>query len=154
MHPIRVSILAMALFSPAASPFAAQEIPKRIPVPTEVLNTTHQLVGPLGVPLGEIVTITVTVSEEPMKGMHDHYVVVSSINGARLPQPKEMPAKLWQWGNVKQLVPGQQLTLRVYQDGGMIGVPPQVMQETVYIQTSAHVFSTWLVVINAVRDGK
>jgi hypothetical protein len=125
---------------------------QRTPVYTETLNSTHELIGPLGEPLGEVVTIIAKVQEKHSKGAFEDYVTVTNVNGTALEQPKQMPARLWQWANIKELKPGQQLVLRAYQDGGMIGTPPQAMKETVFVQTQAYGFVTWLQVINEVRS--
>lgn len=156
MNHIRLfGVLAAVLVSAAqlpAPPGAAKK--PRTPVSTETLNTTHELIGPLGKPLGEVVTVTATVANKPFKDPFDDYVTVFSVNGVQLQHPLKMPAKLWPWANIKELKPGQEFTLRAYQDGGMIGVPQQVMNETVAVQTVDHAFRTWLVIINEVRAQK
>lgn len=120
-------------------------------VPTESLGKTHQLVGPLGLPLGEMTTVTLRVEPEVSKGYFETYVAVTTIGNRRLEHPIRMPAKLWRWADIKALTEGQVLTVRVYQDGGMIGVPAQVMEETVAIQTQSHAFVTWLVIVKSAR---
>jgi hypothetical protein len=125
---------------------------QRTPVFTDTLNSTHELIGPLGKPLGEVLTITARVEEKKRKGTFEDYVTVTSVNGTPLPEPKQLPVRLWQWANIKDLKPGQQLTLRAYQDGGMIGTPQQAMTETEIVQTEGYGFMTWLVVVNEVRS--
>jgi hypothetical protein len=124
---------------------------QRIPVYTDTLNSTHELIGPLGKPLGEVVTLTANVEEKHLKGAFEDYVTVTSVNGTALQEPKRLPVRRWPWANTKELRVGQQLHLRAYQDGGMIGTPLQAMKETVFVQTQDYGFVTWLVVINEVR---
>jgi hypothetical protein len=124
---------------------------QRIPVYTDTLNSTHELVGPLGKPLGEVVTLTAKVEAKHLKGAFEDYVTVTDVNGTALQEPKKLPVRRWPWANTKELKVGQQLHLRAYQDGGMIGTPLQAMKETVFVQTQDYIFMTWLVVINEVK---
>jgi hypothetical protein len=142
----------LAANAPSQVPIAASQ-KQRTPVYTETLNDTHELIGPLGKPLGEVLTVLGKVEEIPQKAQ-EHFLTVTEVNGTPLRQAKQLPARLWPWANIKDLRPGQQLRLRVYQDGGMVGVPHQAMAETVFIQTQGHGFATWLVVIGEVRDRK
>lgn len=136
--------------APVQQAAPVQQVPLKS-VSTESLGKTHQLVGPLGLPLGEMTTVTLRVEPEVSKGYFETYVVVTAISGRRLEQPIRLPARLWQWGDLKALKEGQILTVRVYQDGAMIGVPMQAMKETVPVQTQAHAFVTWLVIVKSDR---
>jgi len=132
----------------------ANESSKRIPVLTESLNTTHQLIGPIGKPIGEVLTLTITVTKERSKGDFKQFVTVTSVGETKLSDPVTMPAELWKWGNIEKLALGQKLTVRAYQDAGMTGRPDQAMRETVYVQTRAHTFETWLVILYDVNAKK
>lgn len=134
-------------------PIVPQPTLRRVPIKTKSLGETHELVGPLGLPLGEMCSVAVTVQNDPYKGGGD-FVLVSSVNGMRLPVPKRMWAEVFSHGNVKRLVPGEQLTLRAYQDGGMKGIPNQATAETRPIQTAGYGFQTWLVLVNVVEAGR
>ncbi len=128
---------------------------KRIPVYTDSLHTTHELIGPLGKPLGEVLTVTGTVRQEEDTHQRLIYLEVTELNGVPLKKPVKMNAHPWQWGsNIKELKPGQQMTVRAYQDGGMTGHPHQAMLETGPIQTTGYTFSTWLVVLKEVPASK
>ena len=129
---------------------AVQQAPLT-PVLTESLGKTHQLIGPLRLPLGEMTTVTMRVEPQEEKGHFDHYVTVTAIAGRRVERPIRMPAKLWQWGDIKSIEEGDQVTARVYQDGGMVGVPDKAMKETVPIQSQRHAFVTWLVIVKSAR---
>lgn len=150
-----VAVLTAASLSPAVAQLVIPTAPTpRAPVLTESLNSTHQLIGPLDLPLGELLTIAATVHEPRNPGKYKHYVVVTAINGRSLINPIQMPAKLSRSSNVKKLVPGQKLMLRVYQDGGMTGTPEQEINEVVPIESSAYEFNTWLVILNSIdREG-
>lgn len=124
---------------------------KRIAIHTDTLYTTHELIGPLGKPLGEVLTVTGTVHQENSK-LQEIYLEITEVDGNRLTKPKEMYAHLWRWGsNIKELKPGQRLTAKVYQDGGMTGLP---QFEGMAVQSKGYTFSTWLVVLNEVGASK
>lgn len=133
---------------------SAAEDEKRIPVTTESLNTTHQLIGPLGRPVGEVFTVDLQVSDERDKGLFKHYVTVTAIDLKPLKQPIVMPARLWNWSDIKKLAKGQHHRVRVYQDAGMVGHPDAAMRETVYIQTTAQSFVCWLVILKTAPESK
>ncbi len=135
---------------PAANPPARQQ-PALTSISTKSIGETHQLVGPLGLPLGEMVTVTLQVEAAREKTYFDDFVTVTAVGGRGLKQPVRMPAKLWEWGDVKSLKDGELLTARVYQDGGMIGVPGQALNETRPVSTVGHHFATWLVIVKSAR---
>jgi len=132
----------------------AAEPVKRIPVTTESLNNTHQLIGPLGRPVGEVFTVDLKVTEKPDKGDFEDYVTVTAIDLKPLKQPVVMPARLWNWSDIKKLAMGQHHRVRVYQDAGMIGHPGAALRETVSIQTTAHTFVCWLVILKTAPGSK
>jgi len=143
---------ALAAISSLAAP-PDPPLPARAPVATDLLNTTHELVGPLGQPLGEVLTVTVKVEKVTAKDV-SHWLLVTGVNGQPLNPALRMTAEVWPWANVKDkdLPAGAELKLRVFQDGGMIGTPAKVMSETgVVIATRAYAFQTWLVVIGKAK---
>jgi hypothetical protein len=154
MTPIRLlgaALITSCVLAHSPVPGFCEEPSLRTPVFTETLNSTHQLIGPLGIPLGEMLTVAATVEAKQTKGYFEDFVTMTAVNGRELAQPKQMPVRLWQWGNVKALTAGQRLTLRGYQDGGMMGVPTQAMKETMYVQTTSHAFNTWFVIVNELQ---
>jgi hypothetical protein len=116
-------------------------------VSTQGLGTSVDLIGPLGRPLGELLKVEFTVQPKPSKDMHDHYVLVHSVNGVRLPQPKEVPAKMFSSFDDRELTPGNRGLFFAFQDGGMIGVPDQVMALWGPMQTTGYHFATWLTIV-------
>jgi len=112
------------------------------------LETGTQIIGLLGLPLGELASVTARIVVSSSKSV-DRYVEVSEINGRRLSKPIEMEFTIWQWGGLsnKELPLGQRLRLRVYETGGMVGVPRAAMEETVTVATVAWKFQTSLVVL-------
>lgn len=132
--------------SPAKDDFA----PKRIPISAEEIRTRYVVIGPLGRPLGEVLTVDARVV--PYIGKGEHAMLrIYSVNGAKLPEPIEMAFSIWTWANVKHLEVNRGCRLRIFQDGGFTGVPDQVMQETVPIQNHGYGygFSTKAIVINS-----
>jgi len=132
-----------------------EEAKPRVPVYTDSLHTTHELIGPLGKPLGEVLTVTGTVRREEDTKQQLIYIEITELNGVAMKMPVKMYAHPWQWSNsIKELKPGQRMTVRAYQDGGMRGHPDQAMMETTFIQTTGFGFSTWLVVLKEVPASK
>lgn len=130
-------------------PLVADPDVKAIDIPTESLGRSHRLIGPLGLPLGEVVTLTMKVEDKVKKGYFPDHVTVTSIDEKDLERPVKLPARLWGYSQIKELVPGRALTVRGYQDGGMVGLPAQVFkEETFYAYSETHRFVTWLVVVN------
>jgi len=127
---------------------------KRIPVTTESLNNTHQLIGPLGRPVGEVFTVDLRVTEKRDKGYFEDYVTVTAIDLKPLKKPILMPARLWNWSDIKKLVRDQRHRVRVYQDAGMVGHPDAALRETVSIQTTAHTFVCWLVILKTATESR
>ena len=135
---------------------------RRIPVFVESLDKTHELIGPLGRPLSEMMTVVMTVDQPELKGHFHDFVTVTTVNGHVLRKPVSIPIRMWTFGNLVErplreggdyqwkFKPGDTLSVRAYQDGAMVGVPEQAMKETVVIQTQAHRFETSLVPVNEV----
>ena len=141
---------------------------RRIPVFVESLATTHELIGPLGRPLSEMMTVVMTVDQPELKGEFHDFVTVTTVNGFILRKPVSIPIRMWMFGSNLveskpsregevgdyrwKFKPGDTITVRAYQDGAMVGLPEQAMKETVFAQTQAHRFETWLVPVNEVRS--
>jgi hypothetical protein len=131
----------------SSPPQAAQ--PAKVAIRAEDLNTRYEVYGPLGVPLGQVVTVVAEPFELNAKG--DTVLIrVFTVDGRALGQPVDLPYEIWPWANIKSLVDNRRYELRAFQDGGFSGVPDQVMRETVYVQTGAYRFRTKLVVANSI----
>ena len=61
-----------------------------------------------------------------------------------------MRYSVWEWGNIglAPLPADQILRLRVYETGGMVGIPIEAMRETSFVQTEGWGFGTSLVLVN------
>jgi hypothetical protein len=75
---------------------------------------------------------------------------VVEVDGKALSGILQMKYSVWQWGNIGQtsLPVGQVLKLRVYETGGMVGIPFDAMKETTFVQTEGWGFGTSLVLVN------
>jgi hypothetical protein len=113
----------------------------------------YVVIGPLGHPLGEVISIEGIAVENQGKGERE-LIEVLAVEGNSLERPIRMSYSIWPWGDIKSLETGKRYSLRVYQDGGFSGVPSQVMEETVGVQTRGYGFITNLVVVRSVRDEK
>ncbi|MEK6249244.1 MAG: hypothetical protein N2C12_13765, partial [Planctomycetales bacterium] len=120
--------------------------PSRKVISSDDLNHRLVVIGPLGVPLGEMTTIEGTAVINPGKGASNLFEI-TSVNGRGLSKPITMSYRIWPWSDVKKLDAKARYRLRVYQDGGFAGVPAQAMKETTYVQTHAYNFVTSLVVV-------
>ena len=122
-----------------------KQVPKT-PISADDLNRRFVVIGPLGIPLGEVATVDGTAVVNQGKGASD-LLQVTSVNGKALSKPVTMPYRIWPWSDLKKLDAQSRYRLRVYQDGGFAGVPDQAMKETTYVQTHAYSFVTSLVVV-------
>lgn len=113
----------------------AAAIGKRIPIDAESLYTTYKLTGPIGEPVGELTTISITaeeVLEKPdMRSSppRSAFVKVNAVNGRELNPPVTMSATIWSWGNIEKLTPGEKMTVRAYQNAGFIRTSDQILEE-------------------------
>ena len=94
------------------------------------------IIGLLGVPLGELVSTRGRIVESNTTGGGTLLEVVE-VNGKALSGILQMKYSVWEWGNIRQtsLPAGKILKLRVYETGGMVGIPIETMKETVFVQT-------------------
>ena len=113
------------------------------------LQSGTQIIGLLGVPLGELVSTTGRIVESNTKGGGTLFELVE-VNGKALSETLQMKYSVWEWGNIAQtpLLIGPMLKLRVYETGGMVGIPIDIMRETVFVQTEGWGFGTSLVLVN------
>ena len=113
------------------------------------LESGTQIVGLLGLPLGELASVKAQVVLVGAKG-DDRRVRVLEVDGRLLPAPIVMKFSVWQWGNIanEEMPTDRILKLRVYETGGMVGVPVDAMRETVFVQTEGWAFATSLVLVN------
>jgi len=110
------------------------------------INRRFVVIGPLGIPIGEVATVDGTTVINQGKGAPLLFQV-TSVNGRALSKPVTMPYRIWPWSGLNKLDAQSRCRLRVFQDGGFAGVPLQAMKETTYVQTHAYHFVTSLVVV-------
>jgi hypothetical protein len=127
------------------SPPLRKEVP-RVVISSDDINHRFVVVGPLGIPLGEVATVDGTAVINNGKGAARQFQV-TSVNGKTLKGPVTLPYRIWPWSDLKKLDAQKRYRLRIYQDGGFAGVPAQAMKETTYVQTHAYHFVTSLVIV-------
>ena len=113
------------------------------------LQSGTQIIGILGVALGEVVSIRGRIVESNTKG-GGQLVEVVEANGKAPTGMLQMRYSVWEWGNIglAPLPADQILKLRVYETGGMVGIPIEAMRETTFVQTEGWGFRTSLVLLN------
>jgi hypothetical protein len=112
------------------------------------LENGTNIIGVLGLPLGELASIKARIVGSDSKAA-DQYIEVFEIGKSKLSKPIQFIFDVWQWGNLsnKSLPINQELSLRVYETGGMVGVPEAAMKETTYVTTVGWAFRTSLVIL-------
>jgi hypothetical protein len=140
---VSVGFIALAAFASGQDKRALKT------VSASELQSGTQIVGLLGVPLGQLVTIRGKIVESNTKS-GGREVVVEEVDGKRLSEMLQMKYSVWEWGNIGSapLPIDQILKLRVYETGGMVGIPIEAMKETAFVQTEGWGFGTSLVLLN------
>lgn len=145
----------MVFFALTQFAVIAEHPKEMIPVTTESLKDTHQLIGPLGKPIGEVFIADLTVTSQRKKGYFEDYVTVTAIDRKPLQKPIEIPARLWDWSDIEELVKDHHYQVKVYQDVGTVGYPEAAQRETdIPLQASSYMFVCWLVIVKTVPKTK
>ena len=112
------------------------------------LENGMQIIGLLGLPLGELASIRARIISSNSKEA-DQYMEVLAINGVGLSKPMQLVFAVWPWGNLanKTLPLNQEMSLRAYETGAMQGVPERAMKETSQVASVQWGFRTSLVVL-------
>ena len=115
----------------------------KITIDADELNTKYQVRGPLGVPLGEVVT---AVGQTVMSRSKDADTMfrVDSVNNQPLRQPVTMHYRL---SNGMHLKTGNTYWIHAYQNGSYEGIPSQATDESGVAQTKPYRFVVRLIVI-------
>jgi len=71
------------------------------------------------------------------------------VGDRKLTKPIKLMFSVWQWGNLASgpMPLNEEMVLRVYETGGMVGVPESAMKETTYVTSVGWGFRTYLVVL-------
>ena len=145
MNRLLIVFVYVILFSPCL--VAQDEDKERID--SSDINVRYEIIGPLGYPLGKLIDIEAEVLPDPGKG-EANWLSVVTVNGRRLDKPVKITYRFWGWSKgLRTLGVGETYKLRVFQNGGMAGVPPQVMKETVQVQACDYHFRVEVVIIRA-----
>ena len=131
------------------SPAFGQNKPAPKTISVSELQGGSEIIGLLGLPLGEVVSIKGRIVQSNSKS-GEQLVEIVEIDGKPVSGILQLRYSIWEWGNIgrESLPLNQILRLRVYETGGMIGVPLEAMKETTFVQTEGWGFSTSLVLLN------
>jgi hypothetical protein len=145
-----VFMLSIAADSPRSSSDQAT------PIPVTDLGKKYELIGRLGKPLGEIMTVTATVEKDSEKDIRTHWMTVTSVNGIALKSPTRIHVEKPKL-RIIDFTLERQLTLRVYESGGMMGWHPAAGKEAdvgIPGGVPPYGFYTWLEVVKAIEPEK
>ena len=131
-------------------------------VPVDQLGKTYQLIGKLGVPLGDVVHIEGVVVEGEFKGYEGGpNLRVQRIDGKATQKNIQIQLRPYftDWGkeayggghhSLPKLEMGKTYEMEGYETGGYIGVPGKAYKNAGFaIQTTNHYFHTQLVIYKA-----
>ena len=145
----RIALLAALWLISIASlfPEGRSESPKRVVYATDIQNGM-QIIGLLGIPLGDLASISARIVPSSSKETKE-YIEILEINKTKLSKPIQLIFSIWQWGNLSniKLPLNKTLSLRVYETGGMEGVPQNAMKETSYVASVGWDFRTSVVIL-------
>jgi len=138
-------VLAGLVLSPA---FGQNKLTRKT-ISVSELQGGGEIIGLLGLPLGEVVSIKGRIVQSNTKSSVQ-LVDIVEINGKPVSGMLQLRYSIWEWGNIshESLPLDQLLRLRVYETGGMTGIPLEAMKETTFVQTEGWGFSTSLVLLN------
>jgi hypothetical protein len=149
-HRIRLIASFVGMFMMVGMPLMAAGIsdPSSKAVLATDLEKGTQIIGLLGIPLGELASIQARLVQSDSKET-DRYLEILKVDDHQLSTPVRLMFSVWQWGNLlnSALPLNKVLTLRVYETGGMVGVPQSAMKETNYVETVGWGFSTYVVIL-------
>jgi hypothetical protein len=135
------------------------EEPQRVPV--EQLGKTYQLIGKLGVPLGEVVQVEGVVVEGEFKGYEGGpNLRVQRINGKATQREIQIQIHPYfsEWGKkssaggyaLPELETGKTHRMEGYETGHYVGIPAKAQENAgIAVQTTHHYFHTQLIVYKA-----
>jgi hypothetical protein len=123
-------------------------VPSHQAVLASDLENGLQIIGLLGVPLGQLVSIRARIVPSDSKEA-EQYVEVLDVSDKRLSEPLKLTFSVREWGNLSgNVLPLYKvMSLRVYETGGMVGVPQNAMKETAYVGSVGWGFRTSVVIL-------
>lgn len=112
------------------------------------LQAGTAIVGRSGFELGKVVSIGCKVMDSG-RLEYDSVLQVTSVDRHPLNAPVELPFEIAAGSSVSavQLQRGKLLSLRVYETGGMVGVPEQAQKELQIVQTPSWQFRTSIIIL-------
>ncbi|HUX14269.1 MAG TPA: hypothetical protein VMW87_14670 [Spirochaetia bacterium] len=112
------------------------------------LESGDQIIGLLGLPLGELASVQARFVDSNLLAARKTLEIIA-VNSQVLQKPIQMEYSVWQWGNLAgaQLQENKLVALRVYETGGMQGIPHQAMVETTFVESVDWRFRTSVVVL-------
>ena len=137
-----------SLTGEAEQPRAAEQAAKMV-IEAKELNTRYEILGPLGVRLGKVVTIKGKRVDRLMKAA-PNLLEVTVVDGVPLKSSVTLPHVTLPWSPL-ELEMNVQYELRVYQDGGFSGIPAEAMKETSEVQARLYSFAVHLVVLKSTK---
>ena len=148
-------LLAMAIIPFVTSiVFSQTQSPEKHVITTSELETQVELIGPLGVPVGKLVEIE-GVAETRDGKVSNTWLSVESVNGKKLDKPVKVEYAVYHWANVTHLEDGKRLSLNVYQEIEMRGIPAGVTEQTTPVSAGwRRGLYTWIVVVNQTAPKK
>ncbi|MEE3718915.1 hypothetical protein V2H45_19405 [Tumidithrix elongata RA019] len=110
----------------------------------DALNQTPPI-GALGVPLGTIVTISGSVSQNLQGSKSDRLdlaLTVEQVNDRPLPKPIIIPFQVFMTAQISQPVLARKFRYVGYETGGFTGIPSEAFQFVPAVTSTGHVFRT------------
>ena len=102
------------------------------------LRSNYVMIGPLGEPIGKLLTVEAKCDSRPRKhGGKGSVLVVRKINGKELDTPITISYSITHWANIEHLRHGETYTLRGYQDATFHGVPGAALDEMPLLMQTA-----------------
>ena len=139
-------ILLISLVFLCAFAVAQGAKPARTPISWNDLNTKNEIIGSLGFPLGELITIDCVCRKADTKGDRE-FLEISTVNDKKFAEPVKLTYRILSLSKIKELKVDYTYRLRVYEDGLMKGLPQGVFAEIGLVQTQGYHFSTDVVIV-------
>jgi len=125
-----ISFLLVATYFVSAVNAQRQDDGTKKRISVSDLRSNYEMIGPLGEPIGKLLTVKANCDNRPRKhGGKGSVLVVQNLNGKQLREPITISYSITHWANTDHLRHGETYTLRGYQDATFRGVPGAVLDE-------------------------